>query len=88
MQMGVLGKHVVSTHNIIHNAVFQPSNYSPNFKSDSKSGSFVPRASDHGRPLSVRAPDIEVRASKIVEEDPGTSEGKIVGSEGNGVPIG
>jgi hypothetical protein len=34
VQMEILGKHVASTQNIIHNAESHPTNYSPNFTSD------------------------------------------------------
>jgi hypothetical protein len=78
--MELLGKKVVSTQNIIHNAEFPHTNYSPNLKSDRKSGSFVPQAEDHGGPLLVRAPSIEFRALKLL-----ASVRTSVGAEGIGV---
>jgi hypothetical protein len=39
----------------------------------SESGSFAPRTSDHGRPPSVRSPNMKVRVLRRVEEYPGIS---------------
>jgi hypothetical protein len=53
----------------------------------SKSGSFAPRASDHGRPRSVRTPDMEVRVLRRVEEGPGTSVRRTAAAEGIVIPL-
>jgi hypothetical protein len=53
----------------------------------SESGTFAPRVSDRGRPLSVRTPDMEVHILRRAEEDPGTSERRTAAAEGIGVPL-